>query len=341
MSTAPLLEVEDLRVEIALPDGLLRPVRGIDLRVARGETLAIVGESGCGKSLTALAVMGLLPTTARVEAARIDLAGTSLRGLPPPTWRRIRGERIAMIFQDPMTALDPCYRIGDQMVEVLRQHRAIGRAAARERARSLLEKVGVPAPEQRLGQYPHQLSGGLRQRVMIAMALSCEPELVIADEPTTALDVTIQAQVLRLLADLQRETGMGLILITHDLGVVSSIADRVAVMYAGEIVETGPASAIFARPLHPYTEGLLRSLPIPGRTHRGDPLGTIPGIVPRQTEERTRCGFVERCPYASEICTRAPVPLVPAGEGRAYRCVLPEDGSERAPAAWERIAVHQ
>jgi peptide/nickel transport system ATP-binding protein len=244
-----------------------------------------------------------------------------------------------MIFQDPMTALDPCYRIGDQMVEILGQHRRIARRAATERARALLEKVGVPSPEQRLGQYPHQLSGGLRQRVMIAMALSCEPQLVIADEPTTALNVTIQAQILRLLADLQRETGMGLILITHDLGVVSSIADRVAVMYAGQIVETGPAAAIFARPLHPYTEGLLRALPVPGRTRRGEPLGTIPGMVPRQTGELTQCSFVERCPYARERCRQGPIALATARDGLQYRCILPDEGRARDAAAWERLAA--
>jgi peptide/nickel transport system ATP-binding protein len=338
LTTAPLLEVEGLRVDIAVPDGVLHPVRGIDLTLSRGETLAIVGESGCGKSLTALAVMGLLPAAGRVEARRIDLAGTSLLGLSPAAWRRVRGERIAMIFQDPMTALDPCYRIGDQMVEILGQHRRIGRRAALERARALLDKVGIPSPGERLAQYPHQLSGGLRQRVMIAMALSCEPELLIADEPTTALDVTIQAQILRLLAELQAETGMGLVLITHDLGVVSSIADRVAVMYAGEVVEAGPAAALFARPLHPYAEGLLRSLPIPGRTRRGAPLGTIPGIVPRQVGARTGCGFVDRCPYAHEQCRRAPVPLAAAEGGRRYRCVLPPDGTGRDSAAWERIA---
>ena len=335
---APLLEVRGLAVEIPVPGAVLRPVRGIDLSVAEGETLAIVGESGCGKSLTALAVMGLLPRTARLSAERIALRGQSLLGLRESAWRRIRGDRIAMIFQDPMTSLDPCYRVGDQMVEVLRQHRPVSTKAARRRAAELLGKVGVPAPEQRLSQYPHQLSGGLRQRVMIAMALLCEPELLIADEPTTALDVTIQAQILRLLADIQRETGIGLVLITHDLGVVAGLADRIAVMYAGEIVETGTPDAVLGRPLHPYTEGLMRAIPVPGETRPGEVLGYIPGVVPRQTGERTRCGFVARCPYAMERCAAAPVPLRPAADGRLMRCILPSDGSGRDPDAWARLA---
>ena len=249
--TAPILEVSGLKVEIPVRDAVLRPVRGIDISVAKGETVAIVGESGCGKSLTALAIMGLLPRQAKLTSDRIDLNGESLSEASPRRWRKLRGDRIAMIFQDPMTALDPCYRIGDQMAEILRQHRKVSRSAARERSLELLRKVGIPSPEERLNQYPHQLSGGLRQRVMIAMALLCEPELIIADEPTTALDVTIQAQILRLLRDIQRETGIGLILITHDLGVVAGMADRIVVMYGGEVVEAGTCDDVLARPLHP------------------------------------------------------------------------------------------
>ncbi len=333
----PVLEVRDLVVEIPVTGGLLRPVRGVDLHVAAGETLAIVGESGCGKSLTSLAIMGLLPRQARATANRIALKGTSLQGLSDRAWRKVRGRRIAMIFQDPMTALDPCYRIGDQMVEVLRQHRAISRADALARCVDLLGQVGIASPAQRLGQYPHQLSGGLRQRIMIAMALSCEPEVIIADEPTTALDVTIQAQILRLLARIQRETGIGLVLITHDLGVVAGIADRVAVMYGGQVVETGACAQVLTQPLHPYTEGLLRSLPVPGTTRRGEMLGYIPGVVPRQMGELGRCGFIERCSYASAACAAAPVALRATGAAREVRCVLPADGSgrgaqpERAP----------
>ncbi|WP_454690113.1 ABC transporter ATP-binding protein [Achromobacter aloeverae] len=334
----PVLDVRGLAVEIPTADGLLRPVRGVDLRVAAGETLAIVGESGCGKSLTSLAIMGLLPRQARVTAQRIALKGASLQGLSERDWRQVRGNRIAMIFQDPMTALDPCYRVGDQMTEVLRQHRAVSRADAVARCVELLRQVGVSSPEQRLAQYPHQLSGGLRQRIMIAMALLCEPELIIADEPTTALDVTIQAQILHLLARIQRETGIGLVLITHDLGVVAGIADRVAVMYGGQVVETGACASVLARPLHPYTEGLLRSIPVPGATRRGEMLGYIPGVVPRQAGALTRCGFLERCPYAGVACAAGPVPLrEDVDTGHAVRCVLPVDGGGRPADAWQRF----
>ncbi|MCD1641595.1 ABC transporter ATP-binding protein [Aurantimonas coralicida] len=334
--TAPILEVTGLKVEIPVRDTVLRPVRGIDISVAKGETVAIVGESGCGKSLTALAIMGLLPRQAKLTSERIDLNGESLSEASPRRWRKLRGDRIAMIFQDPMTALDPCYRIGDQMAEILRQHRKVSRSAARERSLELLRKVGIPSPEERLNQYPHQLSGGLRQRVMIAMALLCEPELIIADEPTTALDVTIQAQILRLLRDIQRETGIGLILITHDLGVVAGMADRIVVMYGGEVVEAGTCDEVLARPLHPYTEGLMRSIPVPGETRRGETLGFIPGVVPRQTGDLTRCGFLERCPYAHAPCAEGPIALRDAGDGHLMRCVLPADGSGRDPEAWTR-----
>jgi peptide/nickel transport system ATP-binding protein len=332
---APLLEIRELAVEIPTPSGPIQPVRGVDLAVAPGETLAIVGESGCGKSLTALAVMGLLPRAARLTAERITLRGDSLLGLSERGWRKARGERIAMIFQDPMTALDPCYRIGNQMAEVLRQHRTISAQEARARSLALLRRVGISSPEQRLSQFPHQLSGGLRQRVMIAMALSCEPEVIIADEPTTALDVTIQAQILHLLADIQRETGIGLILISHDLGVIAGIAHRIAVMYGGQVVETGARDQILARPLHPYTEGLMRSVPIPGVTKRGETLGFIPGTVPRPASALSRCGFLDRCPYAQAACAR-PVSLVPAPDGRLVRCVLPADLA-RDPGAWTRL----
>jgi peptide/nickel transport system ATP-binding protein len=332
-----LLDVRGLKVQIQTPNGLLHPVRGVDFSVAPGETLAVVGESGCGKSLTALAIMGLLPRAARLTAERIALRGDSLLGLSERSWRKMRGERIAMIFQDPMTALDPCYRIGAQMAEVLRQHRAVSGQEARARCVALLGRVGISSPEQRLSQFPHQLSGGLRQRVMIAMALLCEPEMIIADEPTTALDVTIQAQILHLLADIQRETQIGLIVISHDLGVVAGIAHRVAVMYAGQIVETGDRDAILGKPLHPYTEGLMRSVPVPGVTQRGETLGFIPGTVPRATGALVRCGFRDRCPYAHDACA-SPVPLAPALDGRLVRCVLPADGSGRDPFAWTRLA---
>jgi peptide/nickel transport system ATP-binding protein len=314
-------------------------VRSVDFTVAAGETLAIVGESGCGKSLTSLAIMGLLPRAARLTADAIALKGRSLLGMSEAAWRKLRGERVAMIFQDPMTALDPCYRIGNQMSEVLRQHRSVSVEAARRRALDLLERVGISSPEQRLALFPHQLSGGLRQRVMIAMALLCEPELIIADEPTTALDVTIQAQILHLLAEVQRDTGIGLILISHDLGVVAGIAHRIAVMYGGEIVEMGERDAILGKPLHPYTEGLMRSIPVPGKTRRGETLGYIPGTVPRQIGELTQCGFIERCPYATGRSAVGPIPLREAPDGRLVRCVLPLDGGGRDPSAWTRLAA--
>ena len=335
MNDDTLLDVRALAVEIPLMDAVLRPVRGVDLTVRRGETVAIVGESGCGKSLTALAIMGLLPRRARLSAERIALTGESLAGASERRWRQLRGDRIAMIFQDPMTALDPCYRIGDQMREVLQQHRRVSAREARERSLKLLHDVGIPSPEERLSQYPHQLSGGLRQRVMIAMALLCEPELIIADEPTTALDVTIQAQILRLLRDIQRDTGIGLVIITHDLGVVAGVADRIVVMYGGEVVEVGSCDDVLASPLHPYTEGLMRSIPVPGETRRGQTLGFIPGIVPRQTGERTVCGFIDRCPYAHDQCEMR-ILLKDAGDGHRMRCVLPGDGSARDPDAWVR-----
>jgi peptide/nickel transport system ATP-binding protein len=338
MTAASLLDVRGLKVEIQTPGGLLHPVRGVDFSVAPGETLAIVGESGCGKSLTSLAVMGLLPRSARLTAERIALRGDSLLGLSERKWRKARGERIAMIFQDPMTALDPCYRIGAQMTEVLRQHKTVSAEDARERSIALLRRVGISSPEQRLSQFPHQLSGGLRQRAMIAMALICEPEMIIADEPTTALDVTIQAQILHLLADIQRETRIGLIVISHDLGVVAGIAHRIAVMYGGEIVETGDRDAILGKPLHPYTEGLMRSVPVPGVTRRGETLGFIPGSVPRPAGMLARCGFLGRCPYAHAPCAASPIPLAPAFDGREIRCVLPADGNGRDPKAWTRLA---
>jgi len=331
----PVLDLRGLRVEIPVDDAMLRPVRRVDLTVARGETVAIVGESGCGKSLTALAIMNLLPRRARATFERIALAGEDLAAVSRRRWRELRGDRIAMIFQDPMTALDPCYRIGDQMREILQQHRRISARDARARSLELLGKVGIPSPQDRLEQFPHQLSGGLRQRVMIAMALLNEPELIIADEPTTALDVTIQAQILRLLRDIQRDTGIGLVLITHDLGVVAGMADRIVVMYGGEVVETGACDDVLATPLHPYTEGLIRSIPVPGETRRGETLGFIPGVVPRQVGELTRCGFLDRCPYAHAACAAGPVAMRDAG-GHGMRCVLPTDGSGRRADAWVR-----
>jgi peptide/nickel transport system ATP-binding protein len=335
----PVLQVEALSVEIDVPAGTLHAVSGVDLHVGRGETLCIVGESGCGKTMTALGIMGLLPRRARLDARRIALEGRDLLAMSRGELNALRGNRMAMIFQDPMTSLNPVYRIGDQMEEIYVRHGKGGRREARERAVYLLEKVGITAARGRLPQYPHQLSGGLRQRVMIAMCLMCDPILVIADEPTTALDVTIQAQILRVLADLQDELRMALILITHDLGVVARIADRVMVMYAGQVVETGTAEEVFAAPTHPYTQGLLDCIPIPGQTRRGAKLGSIPGIVPSLMSTIDSCQFRNRCGYAIEACAGGPVPLRAFGPGRASRCLL--DPSERARTRRRRPAAVQ
>jgi peptide/nickel transport system ATP-binding protein len=316
-----VLTVEDLRVSLPVPAGTLRAVQGVSFHVDRGETLCIVGESGCGKSLTALAIMGLLPARAERTAAHLDLEGENLTDLPERAMSDIRGNRMAMIFQEPMTSLNPAYSIGDQLVEALRRHRRVSNRDARARAIELLERVGITAAASRLKQYPHQLSGGLRQRVMIAMALMCQPALILADEPTTALDVTIQAQILHLLARLQREFAMGLVLITHDLGIVARIAARVVVMYAGEVVEQGSASAVFSAPRHPYTRGLLASIPVPGRTRRGAPLGTIPGLVPSLVGQLDGCHFAQRCPHTKDACRTVPVALETAGDGHHVRCI--------------------
>ncbi len=309
-----VLAVEDLRVGFAAAE----PVRGVSLAVAPGQTHGLVGESGSGKSLTALAVMGLLPRGSRTTGA-LHFAGGPMprgRGL-----EALRGDKIAMIFQEPMTSLNPAYTIGSQLTEVWRRHRAGGQHAAVDRATELLGRVGIAAPGERMGQYPHQLSGGLRQRVMIAMALMCGPQLLIADEPTTALDVTVQAQILRLLRDLQREFGLAILLITHDLGVVARTADHVSVMYAGRIVESAPAAALFASPSHPYTRGLLASVPDPARVRRGERLGSIPGVVPRLPHGFTGCAFRDRCGAAQPVCATA-LPERVAGPSHEYECIL-------------------
>ena len=323
----PLLSVRGLTMDIPLASGVLHAVRGIDFDLHRGETLCIVGESGSGKSLTSLAIMGLMDKNIRRSAERLDFNGIELTKASNRQMRALRGDRIAMIFQEPMTSLNPAYTIGDQLIEALRLHRSVSREKARVRAVELLEKVGITAAASRLGQYPHQLSGGLRQRVVIAMALMCEPELIIADEPTTALDVTIQAQILSLLVELTREMDVAMILITHDLGVVARVADNVGVMYAGELVETGPASDVFGNPMHPYTRGLLRCIPQPGKTERGKALGTIPGIVPSLVGEVQGCAFRTRCPHAVDAC-RAAIPE--RGQPpHAFLCVHP-DGARAA-----------
>ncbi len=314
-----LLEIEGLEVTFGQGEGRVAAVRGASFSLARGETHCIVGESGCGKSVTSLAIMGLLARGATRQAKRMEFDGRDISRLTEREMSRLRGHRIAMIFQEPMTSLNPAYTIGSQMAEVRTRHLGGTKQAALDRAAELLGRVGITAPGMRLGQFPHQLSGGLRQRVMIAMALMNDPELLIADEPTTALDVTIQAQILRLLAQLQAELGLGLLLITHDLGVVARVAHRVSVMYAGEVVENAATADLFAAPRHPYTRGLLECLPIPGKVAPGAPLGSIPGMVPKLTPGFTGCGFRSRCSLARAECA-APVAL--RGAPHLYRCVV-------------------
>jgi peptide/nickel transport system ATP-binding protein len=325
---APLLSVSGLTVDLATTRGTLHAVRDISFDINAGETLCLVGESGCGKSMTALALMGLLPGSATRGARHLTFEGRDLAKVTPRELAGLRGNRMAMIFQEPMTALNPAYTIGDQLIEVHRRHKNSCLEEARDRAIELLEKVGITAAGERLGQYPHQLSGGLRQRVMIAMALMCGPTLLIADEPTTALDVTIQAQILRLLIDIQRDLGVAILLITHDLGVVARVAQRVAVMYAGEIVESATAASLFRRPRHPYTRGLMASIPIPGRTPPGERLGSIPGIVPSLIGDVKGCAFRDRCAFAFAACAEN-VPWR-ADSDHGWRCTLAEIPAEAA-----------
>ncbi|GAD57311.1 ABC transporter ATP-binding protein [Limimaricola cinnabarinus] len=311
----PLLDVKNLQFRFRGQDQDV--VQDVSFRVGRNETLCIVGESGCGKSVTALALMGLLPKDdVRFGGGEVRFDGESFAPSDQGRIAQMRGDRMAMIFQEPMTSLNPAFRIGDQIAEAVERHRQCGRAAARARALEMLAKVGIPAPEQRLDEYPHQLSGGMRQRVMIAMALANDPELLIADEPTTALDVTVQAQILDLIAELQAETGMGTIMITHDLGVVAEIATDVAVMYAGQVVEYGPAEAIFNDPQHPYTIGLMASVPtLTGPRRR---LSTVPGSVPSIGQMPEGCRFSSRCPFAAPVCgTRPPLRDITPGHRAA------------------------
>jgi peptide/nickel transport system ATP-binding protein len=295
-----VLRVDGLSVEFATDRGWVGVVDDVSFEVGRGETLAIVGESGSGKSVTSLACMGLLPPAGRVAAGSVQLNGTELVGRARRELEDLRGDRIAMIFQEPMTSLNPAFRIGDQIGDVVRRHRGASRQEARDRAVEVLELVGIPRARERARDYPHEFSGGMRQRVMIAMALACEPDVIIADEPTTALDVTIQAQVLDLLRSMRDRLGMGLLVITHDLGVVADIADRVMVMYGGQAVETGAVEALFASPQHPYTEGLLRSMPT--AEVRGAHLASIPGQPPAPWSLPNGCRFAPRCPYAVDAC---------------------------------------
>ena len=318
----PLLAVHELCVSFATPDGEVPAVQDATFDIGQGRILGLVGESGCGKSVTALALMGLLPSAPACElAGEIRLEGRNLLELRERQWRRIRGRNIAMIFQEPMTSLNPVQRVGDQIAEAVRVHRRVSRRAAREQAVALLHQVGIPAPAERSRAYPHEMSGGMRQRVMIAMALACRPALLIADEPTTALDVTIQAQVLDLLRQLQEEMGMSLLLITHDLGVIAELADDVAVMYAGRIVEYAPVETLFKSPQHPYTQGLLMSMPSLA-TDRSQQLPAIAGSVPHPSRLPAGCAFTPRCPHALSHCMTERPPEVAAGPGHRVRCWL-------------------
>ena len=320
MTAASFIDIAGLKVVFHGDRGhTMRAVDTVNFDLARGATLGLVGESGCGKSVTALAIMGLLPKAYAEVSGNIRLDGIDLTELPDRALRDLRGNRIAMIFQEPMTSLNPAYTIGEQIIEVLIRHRGLTRTEARNRAIELLRGVRIPSPEQRVDDYPHRLSGGMRQRAMIAMALACDPQLLIADEPTTALDVTIQAQVLDLMRTLKEQTNSAIILISHDLGVVAEVCDEVAVMYAGEIVERAPVDALFEAPQHPYTIGLLASIPRLDR--RVDKLATIEGALPDMTELPLGCRFALRCPFASEICVSGPPPIVEVGTRHWSRCV--------------------
>ena len=322
MSAAPppVLEVEGLRMHFFTKQGVVKAVDDVSFAVGRGRILGIVGESGSGKSMTGYSIMGLVDEPGRIVAGHIRLNGVDLATLDADAWRRLRGDRVAMIFQDPMMTLNPVLRIDTQMVEAVHAHHDVSRGEALDRAREALTRVGIASPEERLRSYPHQFSGGMRQRVAIAIALINKPDLIICDEPTTALDVTIQGQILFEMQKLCRESGAGLIWITHDLSVVSGLADEVCVMYAGRIVESGSVEDIIARPMHPYTRGLLES--VPSRNEPGRPLAQIPGMTPSLLKLGTACAFRERCPRVAEACCDAP-PMRVVAPGRSLRCCNP------------------
>ena len=328
-----LLEIRGLDVEFRTIAGPVHAVNGVDLDVRAGEIVGLVGESGSGKSVTSRAVMGLLPRRTTTIGGSIRMAGVELVGLPERTYRRVRGERVAMVFQDPMTALDPLYPAGDQVAEALRFHFGLGRGAARARVRELFGHVGLDA-DAVVDAHPHQLSGGMRQRVMIAMALACEPELLIADEPTTALDVTIQAQILDLLGRLVRERGMALLLITHDLGVIRALCERAVVLYAGQVAEAGPVEALFAEPRHPYTAGLAASIPRIGE--RRQRLPQIQGTPPDPISIPAACPFSPRCPIAIEICRIERPALRPVGTAHTAACHRSDELAAGLRLSWER-----
>jgi peptide/nickel transport system ATP-binding protein len=316
---AALLEVEGLRTSFTVEAGEFAAVDGVSFSLEAGHTLGLVGESGCGKSVTALSIMGLVTAPAgRIAAGAIRLDGADLLQLSAAAMRELRGDRLSMIFQEPMTSLNPAFTVGEQIVEGILRHRKSSHEAAKARAIEMLRRVHIPSPERRFDDYPHRLSGGMRQRVMIAMALACEPKLLIADEPTTALDVTIQAQILDLMRTLREETGTAIILITHDLGVVAELADEVAVMYAGRIVERAPVETLFARPQHPYTVGLLGS--IPRLDIEQERLPAIEGLVPNPLQPVAACRFHPRCPFAIDKCRRDDPPPMPMGDKHLAAC---------------------
>jgi peptide/nickel transport system ATP-binding protein/oligopeptide transport system ATP-binding protein len=319
-----LLEVNHLQTHFPTRAGLVRAVDDVSFYLDRGELLGLVGESGCGKSITALSIMRLIAPPGKIVGGQISFDDKNLLKLSDSEMRAIRGDDIAMIFQDPMTSLNPVFTVGEQIAEALRLHRKLSRKAARAAAIEAMREVSIPDPARRIHDYPHQLSGGMRQRVMIAMALACDPKLLIADEPTTALDVTIQAQILELLNELRKNRELAVLLITHDLGVVAEVADRVAVMYTGRIVEESPVEELFARPRHPYTEGLLRSVPklTSAAAAKAERLETIEGTVPSPTDLPPGCHFAPRCPYRMPRCTAEEIPLYDLESGAKVRCVL-------------------
>ncbi len=320
-----LLEVKNLQTHFQTRAGLVRAVDGVSFQLERGELLGLVGESGCGKSVTALSLMRLVAPPGKIVGGEVLFDGVDLLQLPAARMREIRGDDIAMIFQDPMTSLNPVYTVGEQIAEALRLHRKLSRKQAKEAAVEAMREVAIPDPTRRADDYPHQLSGGMRQRVMIAMALACDPKLLIADEPTTALDVTIQAQILELLDGLRKTRELAVLLITHDLGVVAEVADRVAVMYTGRVVEESPVAELFARPRHPYTEGLLRSVPklTVAEAAKVERLQTIEGTVPKLTDLPAGCHFAPRCPHRMPRCTEGErIPLYELEHNVRVRCVL-------------------
>ena len=318
--TAPLLSVGELSTEFKTDQGRFRAVDAVSFALEKGKTLGIVGESGCGKSVTALSIMGLVASPpGRIAGGSIRFEGEELVGLAPEQYQSLRGNRMGMIFQEPMTSLNPAFTVGDQISEAILRHKQVNPAEAKDRTIELLKRVRIPSPEKRFDDYPHKLSGGMRQRAMIAMALSCSPDLLIADEPTTALDVTIQAQILDLLAELRAETGMAIMLITHDLGVIAEMADEVLVMYAGRVIERAPAAALFSDPQHPYTIGLMGS--VPRLDLEQDRLAAIQGQVPNLTQLPKGCRFRARCPFAIGACAESDPPLIEVAPGHQAACL--------------------